>query len=61
MDSQARDVVVFRYPMDTQVDYIKRVVGLPGDTVTYVNKKIMVNGKEMPQKIWATGSIPIRS
>ena len=28
------DVVVFRYPMDTQVDYIKRVVGLPGDTVT---------------------------
>ena len=30
---------------------VTRVVGLPGDTVTYVNKKIMVNGKEMPQKI----------
>lgn len=39
------DVVVFRYPVDTSVDYIKRVVGEPGDTVEYRNKKLKVNGK----------------
>ncbi|MGI4812106.1 MAG: signal peptidase I, partial [Janthinobacterium lividum] len=33
------DVVVFRYPKDETVDYIKRVVGLPGDTVAYENKR----------------------
>ena len=43
------DVVVFKYPMDPKVDYIKRVVGLPGDTVTYVNKVLSVNGVEQRQ------------
>ena len=33
------DVVVFRYPKDESVDYIKRVIGLPGDTVAYENKQ----------------------
>lgn len=36
------DVVVFKYPLDPRVDYIKRVVGLPGDTVIYRNKQIFV-------------------
>lgn len=40
------DVIVFRYPVDTSVDYIKRVVGVPGDTVEYRNKVLYVNGVE---------------
>lgn len=39
------DIVVFRYPKQPSVDYIKRVVGLPGDRVAYYNKKIYINGK----------------
>jgi signal peptidase I len=39
------DVVVFRYPLDPSVDYIKRVIGLPGDKVVYKNKRLTVNGE----------------
>ena len=39
------DVIVFRYPMDTRIDYIKRVVGLPGDQITYANQTLTVNGQ----------------
>lgn len=45
------DVVVFKYPMDESVDYIKRVVGLPGDTVQYINKRIVVNGKPVASEL----------
>lgn len=41
------DVVVFRYPPDTSLDYIKRVVGLPGDKVEYHDKKLLINGKQV--------------
>jgi signal peptidase I len=43
------DVVVFRYPKDPSVDYIKRVVGLPGDTIRYANKVVYVNGQPAGQ------------
>ncbi len=39
------DVFVFRFPMDPSIDYIKRVVGLPGDRIEYINKRLIVNGK----------------
>jgi signal peptidase I len=39
------DVVVFRYPVDPSVNFIKRMVGLPGDTITYRNKQLYVNGE----------------
>jgi signal peptidase I len=42
---QRGDVIVFRYPEDPSLDYIKRVVGLPGDTVAYQNKRLTVNGE----------------
>lgn len=43
------DVVVFRYPKDESVDYIKRVIGLPGDTVAYQDKQLTINGQPVPE------------
>jgi len=43
------DVVVFRFPQDESVDYIKRVVGVPGDQVYYRDKTVYVNGEPMRQ------------
>ena len=39
------DVVVFRYPADPSVDYIKRVVGTPGDKIVYRGKRLVINGE----------------
>ncbi len=42
---QRGDVMVFRYPEDPSLDYIKRVVGIPGDKVAYQNKRLTINGQ----------------
>ncbi len=43
------DVVVFRYPVDPSVDYIKRVVGEPGDVIEYRGKVLSINGTPVPR------------
>jgi len=45
---QRGDVMVFRYPEDPSVDYIKRVVGIPGDQIEYRNKRLTINGEAVP-------------
>ena len=44
-DPQRGDVMVFRYPAKPTIDYIKRVVGVPGDEVAYLNQRLYLNGK----------------
>ena len=44
-DTVARgDIVVFRYPPNAELDYIKRIVGVPGDQIAYRNKQLWING-----------------
>lgn len=50
---QRGDVMVFRYPPKPSLDYIKRVVGLPGDEVAYLNKRLTVNGQPV-----STNAVP---
>lgn len=57
------DVVVFNYPENTRINYIKRVIGLPGDTVTYKDKVLTINGQtinpqHLPQEYQYTDTIP---
>ncbi len=46
---QRGDVIVFRYPVNPSQDFIKRLVGLPGDEVVYRDKQLTVNGVPWPQ------------
>jgi signal peptidase I len=52
-EPQRGDIVVFRWPVNPRLDYIKRVVGLPGDRIRYQNKTVFINGK--PAQVEAIG------
>ena len=44
------DVIVFKYPLDTSTDYIKRVVGLPGDVIEMRQEELYINGRPVPRE-----------
>ena len=53
-DPARGDIMVFRYPVEPSVNYIKRVVGVPGDRVAYRDKQLYVNGVEVPSAFVAS-------
>ena len=58
------DIVVFEYPPDTALSYAKRVVGLPGDRISYYSKRLWVNDQEVPRRPigdYAHKDRPVRS
>ncbi|WP_166269065.1 signal peptidase I [Marinobacter caseinilyticus] len=53
-DPERGDVMVFKYPKDGETNYIKRVVGLPGDHIRYRNKTLYINGEQVPTEFVAS-------
>ncbi|MDB4979264.1 MAG: signal peptidase [Myxococcales bacterium] len=49
-DPKRGDIIVFKYPLDTSTDYIKRVVGLPGDVIEMRQEELYINGKAVPRE-----------
>lgn len=52
-DPQRGDIMVFKYPVEPKVNYIKRVIGVPGDKIAYHDKRVILNGQTLPYEIEA--------
>lgn len=52
-DPQRGDVMVFKYPKDGKTNYIKRVIGVPGDKIEYKDKQLWINGELVEEKLLA--------
>jgi signal peptidase I len=50
-EPQRGDIIVFRWPPNPSYDFIKRVIGIPGDKISYINKELYVNGNKIPQNL----------
>src|ERR1044071_6907828 len=48
-DVRRGDIIVFRYPEEPNLDFVKRVIGVPGDTVLIRNKKVYINGRPLDE------------
>src|SRR5213595_3791367 len=48
-DIRRGDIIVFRYPLQPETDFVKRVIGLPGDTVEVHDKNVYINGKKLDE------------
>ncbi len=58
---QRGDVAVFRYPKDPKLDYVKRIVGVPGDEISYKNKMLFINSEAVSYETLGTDALPGRS
>jgi len=54
------DIMVFKYPENPRINYIKRVIGLPGDKIKYFNNRLWINGDEVERKVVAKLTGPTR-
>jgi len=45
------DIVVFKWPLNPKIDFIKRIIGMPGDTIEIRGHRVFINGKELPLKL----------
>ena len=55
---QRGDVIVFKYPQDESRDFIKRVIGLPGETIDVIGKEVLVNGVPLREPYAVYGDLP---